>query len=114
MANSPDSNKPTEDILFLACTRPAMMAGVTIEAGFFIIVLSGIIFLAGGSLLYLVSGLFIYTACRAMCAHDPNQFALFFAWASTKARCRTRNYWGGSTTSPLRTRKPRNWHEWEA
>lgn len=118
MGNIPDTVKPTEDVLFLACTRPAMMAGVTIEAGFVIIIVTGIIFLAGGSLLYLLSGLFIYAACRAMCAHDPNQFAVIAAWARTKLRCRTRAYWGGSSTvSPMRVRKPRNWREfqkWEA
>lgn len=109
-----DLEKPIEDVLFLACTRPAMKAGVTIEAAFVIIIVTGIIFLAAGSILYLLSGLFIYPACRAICADDPNQFAVIFAWARTKMRCRTRAYWGGSSTvSPLRVRKPGNWHEFQ-
>ena len=113
MANIPAADKPKEDMLFLACTRPAMMAGVTIEAGFVIFMATGIIFLACG-LLYLLSGVFIYAACRAMCAHDPNQFAILFAWARTKMRCRTRAYWGGSSTvSPLRARKPLHWREFK-
>ncbi|PSH70129.1 type IV secretion system protein VirB3 [Phyllobacterium brassicacearum] len=110
----PDTEKPTEDLLFLACTRPTMMAGVTIEAGFIILIVTGIVFLAGGSLLYLLSGVFIYAACRTMCAQDPNQFAILFAWARTRMRCKTRAYWGGSSTvSPLRVRKPRTWREFE-
>jgi len=112
MTNIPAPERPVEDILFLACTRPTMIAGVTLEAGFVIIITTGIIFLTGGSLLYLLSGLFIYAACRAICAHDPNQFAIIFAWTRTKLRCRTRSYWNGnSTISPLRVRKPRNWRE---
>ena len=85
-AFAPDTENPTEDLLFLACTRPAMMAGVTIEAGFIILIVTSIVFLAGGSLLYLLSGVFIYAACRAMCAQDPNQFAILFAWTRTKMR----------------------------
>lgn len=106
-----EQERPTEDILFLACTRPAMWAGVTVEALFVIMITTGIIFLAGGSLLYLLAGVFIYAACRAICAHDPNQFSVLFAWMGTKLRCRTRPYWGASTVSPLRVRKPRNWRE---
>jgi len=117
MVHIHQTEKPVEDILFLACTRPAMMAGVTIEAGFVIIISTGIIFLVGGSLLYLLSGLFIYAACRAICAHDPNQFAIIFSWAQTKLRCKTRAYWGGfSTSSPLIVGKARKWREmrkWE-
>ncbi|NTA19891.1 type IV secretion system protein VirB3 [Agrobacterium tumefaciens] len=109
MAN--DDEKPTEDILFLACTRPAMFAGVTMEAVFVIIVLTGLVFLVGGSLLYLLVGVFIYAACRAICANDPNQFSIIFAWAATKLKCRTRAYWGASSVSPLRVKKARNWRE---
>ncbi|WP_285295580.1 type IV secretion system protein VirB3 [Aureimonas altamirensis] len=107
------SEKPTEDILFLACTRPAMWAGVTLEAVFVILISTGIIFLVGGSLLYLLVGAFIYAACRAVCAHDPNQFSIFFAWMATKLRCRNRVYWGASTVSPLRVKRARNWRELE-
>lgn len=109
MAEAP--GKLNEDTLFLACTRPAMYAGVPMEAWFVIIISTGIIFLAGGSLLYLVSGLFCYAACRLICKHDPNQFSVLFAWMNTKLRCRTRLYWGASTSSPLRVREPRNWRE---
>jgi type IV secretion system protein VirB3 len=103
--------KLNEDILFLACTRPAAFAGAPMEAWFVIIVSTGVVFLAGGSLLYLASGFFSYAACRVICKHDPNQFSVLFAWAGTKLRCRTRAYWGASSASPLRVREPRNWRE---
>lgn len=101
------SDKLDEDILFLACTRPAMMAGVTIEAWFVIGLGTLMIFLISGSLLYLLCGGFVYAACRLACKHDPNQFGLIFAWLRTKARCRTRTYWGASSASPLSLRAPR-------
>jgi len=111
MSNRPEAEKPVEDILFLACTRPTMIAGVTAEAFPFILFLSCLIFLIGGHLLYLLSGLFIYLACRSICAHDPNQFALLRAWSGTKAACKTKLYWGASSTSPLRIRKARSWRD---
>ena len=40
----------TEDPLFLACTRPAMVLGVPMEAMGVNVILSGVVFLVGGSL----------------------------------------------------------------
>lgn len=102
-----DGEKLNEDILFLACTRPAMMAGVTIEAWFVIGLGTLLIFLIGGSLVYLLCGGFVYAACRLACKHDPNQFGLIAAWLTTKLRCPTRAYWGASSASPLHVRDPR-------
>lgn len=42
----------TEDTLFLACTRPAMIAGVTMEAMALNVMFSCILFLVAGSILY--------------------------------------------------------------
>ena len=43
-----------EDTLFLACTRPAMVAGVPMEAMGVNVILTGVVFLAGGNLFYLL------------------------------------------------------------
>lgn len=45
-----DDERLTEDTLFLACTRPAMIAGVPVEAMGVNIMVSGFAFLARGSL----------------------------------------------------------------
>lgn len=108
-----ETERLNEDILFLACTRPAMMAGVTIEAWFVIGLGTLMIFLIGGSIFYLVCGGFVYAGCRLACKHEPNQFGLIAAWMTTKVRCRTRTYWGASSASPLRVREPRSARELE-
>ena len=41
-----------DDTLFLACTRPAMIAGVTMEAMGINVIASALLFLVCGSLLY--------------------------------------------------------------
>jgi type IV secretion system protein VirB3 len=41
-----------EDTLFLACTRPAMILGVTMEAMGLNVIFSSVLFVLAGSLLY--------------------------------------------------------------
>jgi type IV secretion system protein VirB3 len=91
-----------EDTLFLACTRPAMIAGVTMEAMGLNVMLSCILFLVAGSILYGLVAIPIHLACRAICRHDPNQFRILFAWLETKGRHRNGALWGGSSCTPLR------------
>lgn len=91
-----------EDTLFLACTRPAMVLGVTMEAFGLNVMFSSILFILGGSLLYGVVAVPIHLACRLVCRHDPNQFRLLFAWFDTRGRHRNGRLWGGSSCTPLR------------
>jgi len=91
-----------EDTLFLACTRPAMVLGVTMEAFGLNVMFSSILFILGGSLLYGVVAVPIHLACRVVCRHDPNQFRLLFAWFETRGRHRNGRLWGGSSFTPLK------------
>lgn len=91
-----------EDTLFLACTRPAMILGVTMEAFGLNMMFSSILFILAGSLLYGVIALPIHFACRVVCRHDPNQFRILFAWLETKGRHRNGRTWGGSSCTPLK------------
>ena len=101
-----------EDTLFLACTRPAMFLGVPVEALSLNIMLTGVVFLAGGSPLYLLTGGVLHMLFRAIVRTDHNAFRMLFVWVDTKARCRNSGWWGGSSVSPLRTgrRKGRGRH----
>ena len=45
-----------EDILFLACTRPAMIAGVTMEAMGVNVMLTTILYITAGSIAYALVG----------------------------------------------------------
>ena len=94
-----------EDTLFLACTRPAMVLGVTMEAFGVNVMFSSILFILGGSLLYGLVAVPIHLACRLLCRHDPNQFRLLFAWFDTRGRHRNGRLWGGSSCTPLRLKR---------
>lgn len=95
----------TEDILFLACTRPAMLLGVPLEAMSVNMILTGLIFLAGGTPLYLLSGVVLHFLFRAIVKNDHNAFRVLFIWFDTKARARNAGWWGGSSIAPLPMRR---------
>lgn len=94
-----------EDTLFLACTRPATVAGVPIEAMGVNIMLTGVVFLAAGDLLYLLIAPVLHLIFRAICKNDHNAFRLLFAFAETKGRARNVRLWGGSSCAPLQLRR---------
>lgn len=91
-----------EEPLFLACTRPAMVLGVPMEAMGVNVIVSGVVFLVGGSLLYLLAAPALHLVFRAICKADHNAFRLLFVYVDTKGRSRNGAFWGGSSTSPLR------------
>lgn len=90
-----------EDTLFLACTRPAMLFGVTMEAMGLNMIVSSILFIMAGSLLYGLVALPIHGVCRLICSHDPNQFRILLAWIETRGRHRNARLWGGASCTPL-------------
>lgn len=90
-----------EDPLFLACTRPAMVMGVPMEAMGINVILSGVVFLVGGSLLYLLVAPALHLVFRAICKADHNAFRLLLIYVDTKGRARNGATWGGSSPSPL-------------
>lgn len=90
-----------EDLLFLACTRPAMIMGVPMEAMGVNVIVSGLVFLIGGSLVYLLVAPALHLVFRAICRTDHNAFRLLFVYVDTKGRARNGALWGGSSPSPL-------------
>jgi type IV secretion system protein VirB3 len=90
-----------EDTLFLACTRPAMVAGAPMEAVGLNVMVSATAFLAGRSLLYLLVAPAVQLVCAAICRSDPNAFRLLWLYVDTKGRARNAALWGGSSPSPL-------------
>jgi len=90
-----------EDPLFLACTRPAMVMGVPMEAMGVNVIVSGLVFLIGGSLVYLLVAPALHLVFRAICQTDHNAFRLLFVYVDTKGRARNGALWGGSSPSPL-------------
>jgi len=90
------------DTLFLACTRPAMIAGVTMEAMGINVMASALLFLVCGSLLYGLVAIPIHLICRAIVRYDHNAFRILTAWLNTSGRARNTGVWGGTSTTPLR------------
>jgi type IV secretion system protein VirB3 len=99
---SPDpEERIVEDVLFLACTRPAMMLGVPMEAMGINIILTAIAFLAGHSPFYLLIAPALHLVFRAICKSDHNAFRVLWLFVETKGRARNGGLWGGSSATPL-------------
>lgn len=91
-----------EDTLFIACTRPAMFAGVTMEAMGINVIATTIFYLAAGSVAYALVGFVFHFIFRALVKHDHNMFRIMLAWMETRGRSRNASHWGGSSISPLK------------
>ena len=100
-APGPMTEPLVEDVLFLACTRPAMIAGAPMEAVGLNLIVSATAFLAGRSLLYLAVAPAVHLVSAATCRHDHNAFRLLWLFLDTKARARNTVLWGGSSAPPL-------------
>ena len=90
-----------EDPLFLACTRPAMVLGVPMEAMGVNVIVSGLVFLIGGSLVHLGVAPVLHLIFRAICKVDHNAFRLLLLFVDTQGRARNGRLWGGSSPTPL-------------
>lgn len=97
-----DPELPLKDTLFLAVTRPALWAGIPIEAAVLLLISSASVLIWSNSPIY--AGLVVafgYSIARLIVRHDVNAFRLLFLWGRTKAGNRNRAFWGGSSYSPL-------------
>ncbi|KQY15053.1 type IV secretion system protein VirB3 [Rhizobium sp. Root73] len=91
-----------EETLFLACTRPAMIAGVTMEAMGLNIMLTTILYISAGSIAHALVGVVFHVVFRTLVKHDHNMFRILLSWIETRGRSRNTSYWGGATLTPLR------------
>lgn len=98
----PDKVMLEEDTLFLACTRPAMIAGVTMEAMGANVMMTTILYVIAGSIAYALVGVVFHLIFRALVKHDHNMFRILLAWIETRGRSRNGAYWGGASLTPLR------------
>lgn len=97
-----DDEALTKNTLFLAVTRPALWAGIPIEAAVLLLISSASVLIWSNSPLY--TALFVafgYSISRLIVRHDVNAFRLLFLWGRTKLGNRNRAFWGGSSYSPL-------------
>lgn len=97
-----DTEIPLTNTLFLAVTRPALWAGIPIEAAVLLLISSASVLIWSNSPIYAALVVaFGYSISRLIVRHDVNAFRLLFLWGRTKAGNRNRAFWGGSSYSPL-------------
>ena len=100
-----DEARENEHVCFIACTRPVMFQGVTMEAFMLNVAGSLIVYIMTRSWKVLFFGLGIHFCFRFLLWQDHNRFRVLFSWLETTGKCLNRSYWGGSSASPLRTKK---------
>ncbi len=91
-----------KDTLFLACTRPAMIGGVTMEAMGINMIFTTILFIVAGSVAYALVGLVFHVIFKAIVKHDHNMFRVLLGWIETRGRTRNSAFWGGSSLTPMK------------
>src|SRR3546814_7106417 len=97
-----DLELPAKNTLFLAVTRPALWAGIPIEAAVLLLITSASVLIETNSPVYAALVVaFGYSISRMIVRHDVNAFRLLFLWGRTKLGNRNRAFWGGSSYSPL-------------
>lgn len=90
------------DILFLACTRPAMWQGIPLQAAGIIGVGTLLPFIALKNPIVLVMGPVLYLVVRAIVARDYNMFGIIMIYMLTKGSSRNKALWGGCSVMPRR------------
>ena len=97
-----ENERITRNPLFLAVTRPALFAGIPIEAAVVILLASIITLIATTNPVYGAAiGAVMFGISRLVVRRDVNAFRLIFLWGRTKAANRNRVFWGGSSYTPL-------------
>src|SRR3546814_7456259 len=81
----------------LPISRPALFAGIPIEAAVVILLASVITLIGTTNPIYGgVVAAVMFGISRLVVRHDVNAFRLIFLWGRTKAANRNRVFWGGS------------------
>jgi type IV secretion system protein VirB3 len=91
----------TTDTLFVGCTRPTLVGGVTFPAFIANAMLTAIVFLGANNLLYIGVCIPIHAIAYLICANEPRAFELLNLWSKTKGRNLNRRIWQSSSYSPL-------------
>src|SRR3546814_7928808 len=76
-----DLELPAKNTLFLAVTRPALWAGIPIEAAVLLLITSASVLIESNSPIYAALVVaFGYSISRLIVRHDVNAFCLLFLW----------------------------------
>ncbi|MDP1875174.1 type IV secretion system protein VirB3 [Phenylobacterium sp.] len=96
----PPHGRLRDEPLFLACTRPAMVAGAPMEAIGANLILTCAVFLIANSPGWLLIAPAIHAVAREVCRHDPFAFRLLWLFLQSQARLCEHAGWGGASVGP--------------
>lgn len=98
--------------LFVAATRPALIAGLPLGVAVAFIMLGGIIMILGQNPLYEVALLPLWIAARALLRYDYNAVRILTLWLRSSAFSIDAHLWGGASPSPFPVKPAMTWrHE---
>jgi type IV secretion system protein VirB3 len=90
------------DIVYLALTRPAMFYGVPFEVALCCGAIAGLAMILTDNIFFLALFFPLFGISKLIVKKDANAFRVLFRFIETKAKCRNRSLWGGSSSTPLR------------
>jgi len=90
--------------LFVAATRPALVAGLPLGIAVAFIMLGGFIMILGQDPLYEVLLLPLWFGARAILRYDYNAVRIVGLWLRSSARSVDAHLWGGASPSPFPAR----------
>ena len=101
-----EREKPAEDKVFLALTRPSIFMGLPLEAILPIIMICMVLWGIALNPFYPLA-LFgaLYLPARMVIHYDYHAFRLWGLWFQTVFLSRNRRFWGGGSYSPVRLGK---------
>lgn len=95
--------------LFVAATRPALVAGLPLGVAVAFIMLGGFIMILGQNPLYELALLPLWLVARAILRYDYNAVRIAALWLRSSARSIDAYLWGGASPSPFPARPSLHW-----
>lgn len=99
--------KLDEDTLFLAATRPALVAGVPLPLAGVFLMLAGFIVVLFGNPLYEVLMVPLWFGAKMLVSRDYNAVNVAYIAIRTSGRAIDKSVWGGASVSPNPVRVPK-------
>jgi len=95
--------------LFVAATRPALIAGLPLGVAVSFIMLGGIIMILGQNPLYELVLLPLWVGARAILRYDYNAVRVLTLWLRSSAVSIDAHRWGGASPSPFPAKPAMTW-----
>ncbi|MBA5724675.1 MULTISPECIES: type IV secretion system protein VirB3 [Bombella] len=99
--------KLDEDTLFLAATRPALVAGVPLPLAGLFLMIAGFIIVFLKNPLYEVLMVPLWFGAKVLVSRDYNAVNVAYIAIRTSGRAIDRSVWGGASVSPNPVRVPK-------